>query len=63
MMDCLLPTAYYLPGGQVEIIDLTRMNQGQEGKVVKIEGGGGLQRKLDALGIRLCTRIKKIFGH
>ena len=41
-------------------IDLTRMKEGERGRVVDIQGGWGLLRKLEALGIRLGTEIVKV---
>jgi ferrous iron transport protein A len=42
------------------LIDLTRMKEGEKGKVVDIQGGWGLIRKLEALGIRIGTEIVKV---
>lgn len=39
--------------------DLTRMKRGEKGKVVKIVGGFGLLRRLEALGIRKGVVIIK----
>ncbi len=39
--------------------DLTQMRKGEKGRVVKIEGGMGLLRKLEALGIRKGVVITK----
>jgi len=47
----------------VAIVDLASMKQGEEGKVVRIEGGMGLQRRLEALGVRMGVKIKKVSGH
>jgi len=52
-----------IPGGRVAIVDLASMKQGEEGKVVRIEGGMGLQRRLEALGVRMGVKIKKVSGH
>lgn len=41
-------------------IDLTRMRGGEKGKVIDIQGGWGLLRKLEALGIRQGTEIVKV---
>jgi len=41
-------------------IDLTQMKEGERGRVVDIQGGWGLLRKLEALGIRLGTEIVKV---
>jgi len=39
--------------------DLTQMRRGERGKVVKIEGGFGLLRRLEALGIRKGVEVTK----
>ncbi len=44
-------------GGQIA---LNRMQTGQSGTVIQIEGGRGLINRLDALGIRPGKRITKI---
>ena len=41
---------------------LARMRAGQTGKIVEIAGGGGIARRLDALGIRVGKEITKISG-
>ncbi|MBA7505029.1 hypothetical protein ES705_03607 [subsurface metagenome] len=41
-------------------IDLTRMRQGERGKVVDIQGGWGLLRKMETLGIKQGTEIVKV---
>lgn len=41
-------------------IDLTRMRGGEKGKVIDIQGGWGLLRKLEALGIMQGTEIVKV---
>jgi len=40
--------------------DLTQMKAGEKGRVVDIQGGWGLLRKMDALGIRPGTEVVKI---
>jgi ferrous iron transport protein A len=45
---------------QTHIISLAQMRSGQKGKIVEINGGAGLARKLDALGIRTGKEITKI---
>jgi ferrous iron transport protein A len=45
---------------------LSQMSSGQTGTVVQIAGGYGLERRLQALGIRPGKRITKVssmFGH
>ncbi len=41
-------------------IDLTRMRIGERGRVIDIQGGWGLLRKLEALGIRQGIEIVKV---
>ena len=41
-------------------IPLTDMNPGQSGVVVEILGGRGMIGRLDALGLRLCRRVRKV---
>jgi len=42
------------------LIDLTLLKEGEKGKVIDIQGGWGLQRKLEALGIRPGVEIVKV---
>ena len=39
---------------------LADMRSGQNGVVVEIRGGHGMIRRLDALGLRLCKRVRKV---
>ena len=41
-------------------ISLVRMQAGQSGKVVEIQGGHGMVNRLSALGIRPGKRITKV---
>ncbi len=41
---------------------LTSMKNGQSGKVVAINGGMGMQGRLEALGLRINSRITKKSG-
>ena len=41
-------------------LSLVQMRSGQKGRIVEINGGYGLARKLDALGIRTGNEITKI---
>jgi len=41
-------------------MSLARMQSGQKGKIVAIDGGCGLACKLDALGIRVGKEITKV---
>ena len=36
------------------------MKPGQRGVLVEIRGGHGMVRRLEALGLRLCKRIRKV---
>jgi len=40
--------------------DLTQMKAGEKGRVIDIQGGWGLLRKMDALGIKRETEIVKV---
>jgi ferrous iron transport protein A len=44
-------------------ISLAEMRAGESGKIVQIDGGYALSRKLDALGIRVGKEITKVSGH
>jgi len=41
-------------------ITLSKMQAGQKGKIVEINGGYGMTQKLDALGIRVGKNITKV---
>lgn len=41
-------------------IDLTRLKEGESGIVVEIDGGFGLVRRLESLGLRVGKRVTKI---
>jgi len=43
-------------------VSLVQMRPGQKGRIVEINGGYGLARRLDALGIRVGKEITKISG-
>jgi ferrous iron transport protein A len=44
-------------------MDLTKLTANSKGKVTKIEGGYGVLRKAENLGIRAGTELKKISSH
>jgi len=44
-------------------IDLTQMKAGQSGAVTEIQGGYGLIRRIQSLGIREGKRITKVSSH
>jgi len=48
------------PGSAPNRVTLAGMPAGQRGKIVEIDGGHSLARKLDALGIRVGKEITKI---
>jgi len=41
-------------------MSLSNMKPGQNGVVVEILGGHGMISRLDALGLRLCKRVRKV---
>ena len=41
-------------------ISLIDMKAGQDGILVEVIGGHGILNKLDAMGLRLCKKIKKV---
>jgi len=41
-------------------LSLDRMHAGQTGKVLRVDGGYGFKKKLEALGIRPGTEITKV---
>jgi len=42
------------------VLDLTQLKSGQVGAIVGIQGGAGLSRRLESMGIRQGKRITKI---
>jgi ferrous iron transport protein A len=44
----------------MEGINLTQMKSGEEGIIVAIQGGYGLRRRIESLGIRVGAKIRKI---
>ena len=42
------------------ILDLTQLKSGQKGKIVEIQGGEGINRRLEILGIRQGKQVTKI---
>ena len=44
----------------MKILSLTQMSSGKSGVVVELRGGAGLTRRLEAMGIRIGYRIRKI---
>lgn len=43
-----------------EPISLASMRSGQNGRIVQIDGGGGMTRRFDTLGLRVGKQIKKV---
>lgn len=44
----------------MEKVDLTQLKEGESGVVVNIQGGYGLVRRLDSLGIRVGKKVTKV---
>jgi len=43
-------------------IDLSQMRAGQTGKIMSFDGGRGLVKKLESMGIRCGVQITKVSG-
>jgi len=46
----------------VQQVSAANMAVGATGRIVQIDGGYGLVRKLDAMGIRVGTQIQRLSG-
>ena len=46
----------------MDLVDVTQMRSQQRGKIVEIDGGHGLVRRLDAMGVRPGAIITKLSG-
>ena len=44
------------------LVNLTQMESGQNGEVTEIQGGFGITRKLESMGIRVGKQIVKVSG-
>ncbi|MBL7075825.1 ferrous iron transport protein A [candidate division KSB1 bacterium] len=44
----------------MNLIDLTQLRQGETGTIVNIQGGHGLRRRLESLGVRPGVMIMKV---
>jgi ferrous iron transport protein A len=44
----------------MDYIDLTKLEEGESGKVVEIQGGHGLTRRLESMGIRSGKKVTKV---
>jgi ferrous iron transport protein A len=42
------------------MVDLTQLKEGESGIVVEIEGGFGLIRRLESLGLRVGKKVTKV---
>ena len=49
-----------MTGAKANRLSLVQMRPGQKGRIVEINGGYGMARKLEALGIRTGKEITKI---
>ncbi len=45
-----------------EVITLARMKQGEAGTIIEIAGGHGLTNRLEAMGVREGSKVKKVSG-
>ncbi|PIU18472.1 MAG: ferrous iron transport protein A [Elusimicrobia bacterium CG08_land_8_20_14_0_20_44_26] len=43
-----------------EVISIVKMNTGETGKIVGLNGGAGMVKKMENMGIKIGSRIKKI---
>jgi len=44
----------------MEKVDLTQLKEGESGLVIEIQGGYGLNRRLESLGIRVGKKVTKV---
>lgn len=44
----------------MEKVDLTQLKEGKGGLVMEIQGGYGLHRRLESLGIRVGKKVTKV---
>ena len=44
-------------------IDLTKMNPGENGEVVEVQGGWGATNRIHSMGIRPGKKITKVSSH
>ena len=45
------------------LVDLTQMQPGESGTILEIQGGHGLIRKLQSMGVRPGKKITKVSSH
>jgi ferrous iron transport protein A len=43
-----------------KVISVIEMEVGEQGTIVQLQGGHGLERNLESLGIRVGNKIKKV---
>jgi len=44
----------------MSMVDLTQLKEGESGIVMRIDGGFGLTRRLESLGLRVGKRVTKV---
>jgi ferrous iron transport protein A len=44
----------------MRMVDLTQLHEAESGTVVSIDGGFGLTRRLESMGIRVGKRVTKV---
>jgi ferrous iron transport protein A len=44
----------------MQMVDLTQLEEGKSGVVVEINGGRGLNQRLESLGIRVGKKVTKV---
>lgn len=44
----------------MSMVDLTQLKEGESGIVTRIDGGFGLTRRLESLGLRVGKRVTKV---
>ena len=44
----------------MEKVDLTQLKEGESGLVIEIQGGYGLNHRLESLGIRVGKKVTKV---
>lgn len=42
------------------VLDLTKLKSGQKGVVLEVQGGAGLVRRLESMGVRKGKKVTKI---
>ncbi len=44
----------------MKLVDLTQLEEGESGVVIEVNGGYGLVRRLESLGIRVGKKVTKV---